>query len=119
MSESLIQRLTALPPERLRREGGASAAEIAEIEARNHLRLPDEFRETLQFSNGLGIRSDGTQMLLYNAHDLAWTSSEPHFKEGLPGMLILGTDGEGSVYYLDPQNQNGHGANAVYLVRMS
>jgi hypothetical protein len=119
MTSPLITRLSALPESILRRSAGASAAEIAEIEAQNALALPDDLREVLLFSNGMAVRSKGTQLFLYNAHDLAWTSSEPQYEADLEGMLILGTDGEGAVYYADPADRIGRGASAVYLVQMS
>ncbi len=115
----LIARLAALPQSTVRRGDGATAADIAEVEAQNRITLPDDLRETLQFSDGIGVRAGGTQLFLYNAHDLAWTSSEPGYRDSLAGMLILGTDGEGSVYYADPRNAIGRGAFAVYLVRMA
>lgn len=119
MSTSFIARFGELPPSVLRRGTGATADEIADVEIRNGVTLPEDLREALRFSNGLAVRGGGTQMFLYNTHDLAWTSSEPGYRDGLAGMLILGTDGEGSVYYADPRNTLGRGAFAIYLVRMS
>lgn len=115
----LTEILRKLPPEKLDHWDGAADAAIDEIESVNKIRLPEDLRVALRFSNGFSLRSPKTSMHVYNADELAWTSSEPQFKEGLPGMLILGTDGEGSVYYADVNNQIGRGPSAVYLVRMS
>ena len=115
----VVALLSNLPPDKVRREPGAAPAEIDEIESVNELRLPDDVRAALQLSNGFSLRSSKTSMHVFPANELAWTSSEPHFREGLPGMLILGTDGEGSVFYADVKDQIGRGPFAVYLVRMS
>src|SRR5437879_10751804 len=115
----VVALLSNLPPEKLRRGPGAAPAEIDEIESVNKLRLPDDVRAALQLSNGFSLRSSKTSMHVFPANELAWTSSEPQYKEGLPGMLILGTDGEGSVFYADAQDQIGRGPFAVYLVRIS
>ncbi len=119
MTSPIVARLSALPSTVLFRDPGATDAQIHEVEERNGVTLPDDLRDTLKFSNGIGIESTGTGLSLYNAHDLAWTSSEPGYRERLAGMLLLGTDGEGSVYFADPGNRLGRGTFAVFLVRMS
>jgi hypothetical protein len=118
MSADFIARLSALSDRELLRQTAASEDELREIEERNHIVLPADVREALAFSNGFAIQHTKTHFNFYDAGDLAWTSSEPHFVEGLPGMWILGDDGGGSVYYADPQNSLGRGPFAVFLVRM-
>jgi hypothetical protein len=116
---SLVERLKQLPPTKLVPRSPAPDDEIDEIESATGFTLPPDLRELLAWSNGLEIKSSKTGFSMYDASDLAYTSSEPHFEEDLPGMLILGSDNGGSVYYADPNNQIGRGAWAVYLVRMS
>lgn len=115
----LVARLAALPATVIDRSGGATAAAITAVETQNRLALPDDLRDVLRFSDGFEIYGGGTSFALYNAADLTWTSSEPHFREGLPGMLLLGTDGEGGVFFADPRDALGRGAFAVYHVPMS
>ena len=55
MTHSIVARLSALPTTQLFRDRGATPAEIAEIEQRNGITLPDDLRETLLFSNGIGV----------------------------------------------------------------
>lgn len=105
--------------DRVERRAPATTDEIDEIESVTGLSLPADLREVLQWSNGLSIRSSRTSLSMYDAYDLAYTSSEPHFDADLPGMLILGTDNGGSVFYADAKDQIGRGPWAVYLVRMS
>ena len=116
---SLVDRLKQLPTTKVEHVPPASDAEIEEIESVTGFELPADLRELLAWSNGLEIKSSKTKFSMSNAYDLAYTSSEPHFEEDLPGMLILGSDNGGSVFYADPKNQIGRGAWAVYLVRMS
>jgi len=116
---SLVERLNTLPARKLEHREGASASEIAEIESVTGFTLPVDLRETLQWSNGIEIKSAKTGFWMANANDLAYTSSEPHFDEDLPGMLILGGDNGGAVFYADPNNRIGRGAWAIYFVHMS
>jgi hypothetical protein len=115
---SLVERLNQLPA-RVFHHAPPSQEEIVEIEAVTGFKLPADLREVVEWSNGLSIRSGKTNFSMMNAYDLAYSPSEPHFDEGLPGMFILGTDNGGAVFYADPNNQVGLGAWAVYLVRMS
>ncbi len=115
----LIELLDALPPTAFRRVEGAPDSAIDEIETVNKIKVPDDLRAALCFSDGFSLRSPKTNMTILPTAELAWHSMQPHFKDGLPGLLILGTDGEGSVFYVDPNNLTGRGANRVYLVRMS
>lgn len=119
MTSPIVSRLSALPPTVLFRDRAATDEQIREIEERNGVNLPEDLRQTLLFSDGIGIQSTGTGFDLYGAHDLAWTSSEPGYRERLAGMLLLGTDGEGSVYFADPRNRLGRGAFSIFLVPMS
>lgn len=105
--------------DRVNRRAPATPDDIDEIESVTGFSLPADLREVLQWSNGLSIRSSGTSLSMYDAYDLAYSSSEPHFDADLPGMLILGTDNSGSVFYADPNDQIGRGPWTVYLVRMS
>ncbi len=116
---SLVERLKQLPITQVVPRPRAPDEEIAEIELVTGFKLAADLRELLEWSNGLEIKSSATGFSMYDASDLAYTSSEPHFEEDLPGMLILGSDSGGSVYYADPKDQIGRGAWAVYLVRMS
>jgi len=111
--------LSALPASRLDRGSGASEESIAEVESVNGIELPADVRDALRFSDGFGIGSKGTNMTIYGTDELMYHSQEPHIEEWLPGMFVLGTDGEGSLYYADPHNKIARGAFAVYLVPMS
>jgi hypothetical protein len=116
---SLVERLKQLPTSEVEHRPPASDEEIDEIEEVTGFKLPADLRELLVWSNGVSIRSSKTGLSMFDAYDLAYTASEPHFDEDLPGMLILGSDNGGAVFYADPNNQIGRGAWAVYLVRMS
>jgi hypothetical protein len=116
---SLVERLKQLPATRVAPREPAPTDEIDEIESTTGFKLPADLRELLEWSNGVEIKSSKTGLSMYDASELAYTSSEPHFEDDLPGMLILGSDNGGSVYYADPSDQIGRGVWAVYLVRMS
>jgi len=116
---SLVDHLKQFPTTAVVPRPRAPDDEIDEIESATGFKLPADLRELLEWSNGLEIKSSKTGFSMYDASDLAYTSSEPHFEEDLPGMLILGSDNGGSVFYADPNDQIGRGAWAVYLVRMS
>ncbi len=115
----IIALLSGLSQSRLRREPGAPEAELQEVESVNGIALPDDLRDALRFSNGFGIRSKGTSMSIAGAEELTFHSKEPHIEEQLPGMFVLGSDGEGSLFFADPHNELGRGPFAVYLVPMS
>ncbi len=115
---TVVERLEQMPAGKLSRGSPATESAIAEIESTNQLRLPDDLRALLRWSDGVSLSSK-TSFSMYDAEELTWTSSEPHFAEALPGMLILGTDNGGSVFYADVKDQIGRGPWAIYLVRMS
>ncbi len=119
MRPAFIERLAKLPLRELSPRGPADPNAIKQIEQQNKIRLPDDLRAALEFSDGFEIGERKTHLVLFDANDMTWTSSDSEFRAGLPDMLIVGTDGGGSLYYADPQDKIGRGRWAVYLVRMS
>lgn len=117
--DEIVKLLRRLPPGRVDSWDGATDEAIKEIESIHNVRLPEDLRAALHFSNGFSVTSPRTSMEIFRADQIARRSTQAQFKDDLPGMLILGTDGEGSVYYADANNRIGRGAFAVYLVRMS
>lgn len=120
----LVQRLAALQgtgAEGLRWTPRAPVApsRIDEIEATLGVALPADLRAVLEASGGGTLLRPGiTPLGIGPCSDLLSLNEDPFFTDHLPGMIVFGGDGGGSVYFYDPENRLGHGAWAVFVVRM-
>jgi hypothetical protein len=118
MASPVIEKLKTLsPPTWIREEPGESAAFEA-IESEYGLKLPEDYKEFILFSNGGQIYAGGSVLHLEPADYLPEHNMNDEFEASLPGMFIIGDDAGGSYYFFDPKNQMGKGEYAIWLVSM-
>jgi SMI1 / KNR4 family (SUKH-1) len=116
MSEDLLRRMRGLSaPEWFAGKSGSPEA-LEAMEREFELRLPDDYRQLMLFSNGGGLYEHATSINLEPAETLMWHNLDERFRESLPGMFVIGDDGGGSLYFYDPRNQLGQGAYSIFLV---
>jgi len=86
----------------MNRESGASEQEVAELEKRLKLSLPDSYKSILRFTNGAAGRIGSQEFLLYSIDEALDANSKLQaFTEGL---VIFGSNGGDEAYVFDPAN---------------
>lgn len=116
MEHQLINKLKALSmPTWFSRSAGSLAA-IEELEQEYNIRLPEDYRLLLLYSNGGSLGGEAGSFNYESIEDLMWHNLDERFEEHLPGMFVIGDNGGGSVYFYDPENKLGHGSYALFLV---
>lgn len=90
--------------------------DLLRVEQDLGMRLPEDYRQFFTYSDG-GEFED-CRLSLFNLYE--FESFNPHavWSPGLPGMVFLGTDGGGDIFYFDPEDYLGRGRWAVYSVGM-
>jgi hypothetical protein len=115
-----VDRLVSLPGPVWRANPGRSDPKLlAKVDALADGNLPEDWREIYSRYDGGSVHGRTTKALnLMLLEDILELSSQESVAEGLPGMVGIGTDGGGALYYLDAKNQLGHGENAVYWIQL-
>jgi hypothetical protein len=116
MAQSLKERLAGLPPNEFSKHRAADKSMLEAVEHEYGFTFPDDFRDTILWSNGFGLSSHRTQLNVFRIEDLASHNMNEDFEEHLPDMFVIGSDGGGSIYYYDPNDRLGGGKFAIYLV---
>lgn len=116
-STMLVTRLKAIGSPRVISTSPPAETKIAALERRFHVALPADFRAALVWSDGIAIHGDASKIQLYGVDDLEFANLDEGFLEDLPDMFVFGDDGDGSIYFYDPQNKLNLGAYAVYMVK--
>lgn len=80
-------------------EPGASEQEIAELEKKLKLSLPDSYKSILRFTNGAGGCIGPEELLLYSIDQVV--DANARFQAFRDGLLIFGSDGRGEAYVFD------------------
>jgi len=114
---ALVNRLKSIGSPRVISTTAADEKKLAAIERRFHVTLPDDLRAALEWSDGVAIHGDASKIQLYGVDDLEFANLDEGFLEDLPDMLVFGDDGDGSIYFYDPQNKLELGAYSVYMVK--
>jgi hypothetical protein len=96
----------------------ADAAEIAHVEARLGLQLPAEYRALLLVSNGGSLVGPSDTVTLESVGELPVIARQEEYHRLIPGMLVIGDNGSGAVYFFDPHNALRRGAWALYWVQL-
>ncbi len=99
--------------------GKGSPRTVEKLEHKLNVNLPEDYRQLLAFSNGGSIIGSHSAIHLEDVEGVILQSTDPWYMQNLPGMVIIGDDGGGKVYFLDPLNRLEHGRDCVYLVPMS
>jgi hypothetical protein len=79
---------------------GADDAAIAEVEARIGVRLPDDHKAFLRWSNGWEGEFGETWLVLDDTDSIS-DANDKAFRESFPGYVAIGGDGGGQTYALD------------------
>ena len=114
---ALVNRLKAIGSPRVISTEPADAKKLTAIERRFHVAIPADLRAALEWSDGIAIHGDASKIQLYGVDDLEFANLDEGFLEDLPDMLVFGDDGDGSIYFYDPQNKLELGAYSVYMVK--
>ncbi|WP_315094436.1 SMI1/KNR4 family protein [uncultured Cellulomonas sp.] len=97
----------------------ADPATLASVEDALGVALPAEHRELLLASDGGELSGPESSVTIAPVDDLVRRNADGRFRDAFPGMVTLGDDGGGALYFYDPQDSLGRGAWAVYWVAWS
>lgn len=81
-------------------EPGASGQEIAELEDKLKVSLPESYKSILRFTDGAGGRIGPEEVLLYPLTQVLHANVQ--FQSFREGLVIFGSDGGGETYVCDP-----------------
>jgi SMI1/KNR4 family protein SUKH-1 len=113
---SVVDVLQALDAMTWSRHPGATEHSIRGVERRFNIRLPADYRELLRHFDGGGLTGRGTSVNFAPIAGLIEHNIDPRFRDHLQGMFVIGDDGEGAVYFLDPSGALGYGGNTIFHV---
>jgi hypothetical protein len=116
MPVSILERLRGLPESQWMTSPPATPESLLAIERKYKLRLPGDYRELMQVTNGFGLYGHRTQLNLEPADELFWHNEDPRFTAKLPGMFVIGDDNGDALFYYDPTNRLGKGIYAIFQV---
>lgn len=68
--------------------------------------LPDDYLALMRFSNGGSLYGFSTPLIVYSVIEVMALFSEHDLYENIPGTLIFGGDGGGSIYCFDLRNDD-------------
>ena len=80
---------------------GADTAQIFETERQLDVRLPDDYREFLEFSNGAEGFIGDNYLDLWRVEDLPVRNKHYEVHRYAPGLFIFGSDGGGEAFGFD------------------
>lgn len=118
-NNSLIERLRARTGDEWWPRPPAPPDEVAALERELGVRLPEDYRQLLLASNGGSINGPHASINLESAEGVLDLNLDGGYQAELPGMIVVGDNGGGELYFYDPENKLGHGANALFLVGMA
>ena len=119
MEDDLIRRLEKLPAPQWTPRGPGDERELARLEEKFGLRLPEDYRRLMLHSDGGGICGRSGCINYESAEGLEEQNSDERFLDALPGMFVVGDDGGGSVFFFDPHDRLGRGPYALFMVHLS
>jgi hypothetical protein len=117
MSE-IVDILRSLPPSEWQPLAPGDPNKLAQIEKEFEIRLPDDFRELLLYSDGGSLEGPKIEINVESMDGLVGQNYDERFIERLPGMFVIGDDGVGGVFFYDPEGRLGHGKDALYDVKL-
>jgi hypothetical protein len=80
----------------------ASTADIERFEEESRFKLPRDYAEFMQLSNGGGgFIGPNAYIILWQLGDLAEMNKAYHVEEYAPGLFIFGSDGGGEAFAFD------------------
>ena len=114
----LVETLRSLPPFVWSAQPPADPNELAKVEEQFGVRLPEDYRELLLYSDGGTVEGPKIEMNFESIEGLYGQNDDERFSEGLPGMFVIGDDGFGGIFFYDPEGRLGHGAYALFDVKL-
>jgi hypothetical protein len=115
---SLVETLRTLPRSRWHPREPADPKDVARIEEEFGVRLPEDFRDLLLYSNGGSLKGPKIEMNIESIDGLVSQNDDEEFAAGLPGMFVIGDDGFGGILFYDRDGSLAHGAYALFDVKL-
>src|SRR4051812_29601482 len=112
--DTLVETLGSLPPSKWSARGPGDSKALAHLESEFRVRLPEDLRQLLLYSDGGSLEGPKIELNLESIAGMFGQNSDERFQQGLPGMFVIGDDGVGGVYFYDPEGRLGHGKNALF-----
>jgi hypothetical protein len=115
---TLVETLGSLPPSMWRPRTPADPDEVTKMEQEFGVRLPEDFRALLLYSNGGSLEGQKIEINIESVEGLYTQNYDEEFTERLPGTFVIGDDGVGGIFFYDPEARLGHGAYALFAVKL-
>lgn len=91
--------------------------EIAGLEKKFGIRLPQDYKDILLFSNGGSLYGFRTPLIIFSIREVLALYREHDLYTDIPDTLIFGGDGGGTLYVYDLRVKNEQGKYPVFFVR--
>lgn len=92
--QAILQQVTA--------RDGASAESIEAVNKHYDNKLPDEYAQTLVYSNGFeGPLGDNEYIVVWRVEDIIEFNKDYCVSDRAPGLLLFGSDGSDTAYAFD------------------
>jgi hypothetical protein len=118
-AKELVDHLFSLPVTQWRpNPGTGDAALVDSVEQLADRQMPNEWREIYKRSNGGAVRGRRSTLNFMILNDVVELNSQDDVLERLPGMVGIGDDAGGAIYYIDPKNELAQGVNAVFWIQL-
>ena len=114
----MIEKLNKLTSSIFERNEGCTEEMIVEVEKAFGLKLPGDYRQLLLLSNGGTVKGSKTVFNYEPVEYLVGHNLSEFFNTNIPGMIVIGDDGGGCIYFYDPLNKLGKGPWSLYYVSM-
>ena len=116
MEHALVRRLKELGERDWTAYGPGSEEEVEGLERRYRLRLPDDYRQLLLYSDGGTVSGPSQVLHLEPVRILKGHNADEFFEKNIPGLFVIGDDAGGDAYFYDPSGKLGRGEYALFLV---
>lgn len=116
--ETITEKLDKLTPSIFERNEGCTDEMIVEVEKVFGIKFPEDFRQLLLLSNGGSIKGSNSVFNYEPVEYLVGHNLSEFFNTNIPGMIVIGDDGGGCIYFYDPGNKLGKGPWSLYYASM-
>jgi hypothetical protein len=83
---------------------GATDSMIEKLDTHFSLEFPNDYKEFLQFTNGLEGPTGDNYIVLWSVDEVIQLNRAYHVTEFVPNMIIFGSDGADEAFALDTTN---------------
>jgi hypothetical protein len=116
--ETITEKLDKLPPSIFERNEGCTEEMIVEVEGEFGLKFPEDYRQLLLLSNSGSIKGSHSVFNYEPVEYLVGHNLSEFFNANIPGVIVIGDDGGGSIYFYDPRNKLNKGPWSLFYVSM-